>query len=64
MSEGWKLIDVSKVHGHGKVVIPQDARKIMKVEDGNKVAFYQDSEGRIYIEKIPMSTKGPRYDRG
>ena len=63
MSTGWRLIDVSKVHGNGKVVIPRDARITMGVKDGDKVAFYQDSEGRIYIEKIAMSTKGPRFDR-
>ena len=60
-SKGWKLIDVMKVHGKGRIVIPQDARKEMGVKDGDKVAVYRDLQGRFFLSKIEASTKGPRY---
>lgn len=62
--KGWKLIDVVKVHGHGRIVIPQDARKEMGIKDGDKVAVYRDFQGRFVFSKIESSTKGPRYAGG
>lgn len=62
-SKGWTLIDVVKVHGHGRVVIPQDVRNEMKVKDGDKMAFYRDFEGRFFIVKIEEAKIGARYGR-
>ncbi|OYD16952.1 hypothetical protein CH330_01400 [candidate division WOR-3 bacterium JGI_Cruoil_03_51_56] len=64
VSKGWKLIDVVKVHGKGRIVIPQDVRKEMDVKDGDKVAVYRDFTGRFFFSKIESSTKGPRYPGG
>jgi len=63
MSKGFQLIGVAKVHGHGRVVIPQDVRVEMKVEDGEKIAFHRDFQGNIVISKIESSQKGPRFGR-
>lgn len=60
-SKGWTLIDVMKVHGHGRVVIPQEVREKMEIKDGDKVAFYRNFEGEHFIVKVTEAKKGPKY---
>lgn len=61
MPEELHLIDVMKVHGHGKIVIPEEIRKQDNIKDGDKMAFYRDSEGKIFIIKIERSQKSRGY---
>jgi len=47
-----KICDVSKVFQHGKTQIPSDVRKFLELVDGNKLVWYKDNDGKIFVEKV------------
>jgi AbrB family looped-hinge helix DNA binding protein len=46
-----EILGTSKVHNKGKVTIPSTVRDKLKINDGDIVYFYADSNGRIVIAK-------------
>ena len=55
------VIDITKVHSNGRVQIPVEIRKDMELSDGDKVCWFQDSLGYVYIEKLGAEKKIGRY---
>jgi len=55
------VIDITKVHSNGRVQIPVEIRRGMGLSDGNKVCWFQDSKGRVFIEKLGAGAKKGRY---
>lgn len=51
-------IGLANVHGYGKVVIPSDVRKYLNIDDGDKVGFFKEADGRIYIENMNPKKTG------
>ena len=51
------IIATVKVHGKGRVQIPKEVRKILNVEDGDRVYFVQNSSRKIFLEKAPILKK-------
>ena len=51
------LIDSAKVFGKGKIQVPKDVRSLLKVVDEDRIAFYQDIEGKIFVEGAPKPRK-------
>lgn len=54
------IIGISRLFQHGKTQIPRDVRKLLSVEDGDRIYYILDDLGRVYIEKAPP----PREYRG
>jgi len=56
------FIESAKVHGRGRVHIPKEVRKILELEDGDKLIFLKDVNGRVYIKKAEVlkPVKKPR----
>jgi len=42
-------VDVSRVFGRGKTVIPSDVRKLLGLKDGDKIVWKLDN-GKIVVE--------------
>ena len=55
------VIDITKVHSNGRVQIPVEVRKDLELSDGDKVCWLQDSQGRVFIEKLGEKRKRGRY---
>jgi AbrB family looped-hinge helix DNA binding protein len=50
---GWEIIiAISRVHSNGRVQVPKEVRVRLNLEDGDKVAFIEGEDGRIYIDKL------------
>ena len=45
-------INITKVHSNGRVQIPIEIREELELSDGDKIYWFQDSEGRVFIEKL------------
>jgi len=61
MSYEKRFIKSATVHGKGKIQVPSIIRKRLKIEDEDQIMFYQDSEGKFFIEishkpKKPLGT--------
>lgn len=54
-------INITKVHSNGRVQIPIEIRKELELSDGDKVYWFQDSQGRVFIEKLGEKRKKGRY---
>lgn len=54
-------INITKVHSNGRVQIPIEIRKDMGLSDGDKVYWFQDSLGRVFIEKLGAKIVKGRY---
>ena len=54
-------INITKVHSNGRVQIPIEIRKELELSDGDKVYWFQDSQGRVFIEKLGEKRKRGRY---
>jgi len=52
------ILGLTKVHGYGKVQIPADIRKLLNIKDGDKIAFIQGEDKRIYIENADSKKTG------
>jgi AbrB family looped-hinge helix DNA binding protein len=44
------MLDVATVTEKGQITIPIDVRRKLKINKGSKVAFVEDSHGRVFIE--------------
>ena len=44
-----RLLGSSKVSPRYQITIPEDVRKVVKIEVGNTVGFVQDDNGKIYL---------------
>lgn len=55
------VMDITKVHSNGRVQIPIDVRKELGLSDGDKVCWFQDSQGRVFIEKLGAEIIRGRY---
>lgn len=42
-------MEITKMTSKGQITIPIEIRKALKLEEGSKVAFVTDDEGRFYI---------------
>ncbi|MCI9182639.1 MAG: AbrB/MazE/SpoVT family DNA-binding domain-containing protein [Acholeplasmatales bacterium] len=42
-------MEITKMTSKGQITIPIEVRKALKLEEGSKVAFVTDDEGRFYI---------------
>ena len=51
------LIDAAKIFGKGKIHVPKDVRSLLKVVDEDRFVFYQDGEGKIFVEGAPKPRK-------
>ena len=54
-------INITKVHSNGRVQIPIEIRKELELSDGDKVYWFQDSQDRVFIEKLGEKRKTGRY---
>lgn len=45
-----KILDVSKIFGHGKTQVPRDVRELLCTGDGDKLVWYSD-DGKVYVQK-------------
>jgi len=52
-----EILGTAKVHGHGKIQIPKEVRRRLKVKDGDIVYFYVVGE-KIVMEKSEKYTEG------
>ena len=52
--EGEIAVAVAKVSDNGRVILPPDVRKKLKVKDGDRVEFAEEN-GRIYVMNAGMS---------
>jgi AbrB family looped-hinge helix DNA binding protein len=53
MGYAWEtIIAISKMYGNGRVQVPKEVRVRLNLEDGDKVAFIEGEDGRIYIDKL------------
>ncbi len=43
------MMEITKMTSKGQITIPIEIRKALKLEEGSKVAFVTDDEGRFYI---------------
>ncbi len=43
------MMEITKMTSKGQITIPIEVRKALKLEEGSKVAFVTDDEGRFYI---------------
>lgn len=43
------MMEITKMTSKGQITIPIEIRKALKLEEGSKVAFITDDEGRFYI---------------
>jgi len=55
------VIDITKVHSNGRVQIPVEIRKDMELSDGDKVRWFQNSQGHFCIEKLGAEKGRGRY---
>jgi len=47
------FVDAAKVFGYGKIHVPKSVRDLLKVVDEDKIVFYRDHEGKIFVEGAP-----------
>ncbi len=47
-----KLLDISKVSIRYQVVVPKEVRDKLGLKEGDKLAWYIDDNGRIFVQKI------------
>ncbi len=57
MTDNVVFIEAAKVFGKGKIVVPKDVRGLLRVVDGDRIVFYQDSEGKVFVEGAPKPKK-------
>jgi AbrB family looped-hinge helix DNA binding protein len=48
------MIEVSKISAKGQVTIPIELRKLLQLNEGSKVAFITDANGRVYLANSSM----------
>lgn len=51
------FLDAAKVFGKGKIQVPKTVRGILKVMDEDRIVFYQNREGKIFVEGAPKPKK-------
>ncbi|NWG09171.1 MAG: AbrB/MazE/SpoVT family DNA-binding domain-containing protein [Nitrososphaerales archaeon] len=61
MMEG-RLLAVTMVFGHKRTQVPREVAKILDVEDGDKMVWYEH-DGRIYVEKVAQERTGQKVER-
>jgi len=54
-------INITRVHSNGRVQIPVEIREELKLSDGDKDYWFQDSQDRVFIEKLGAERKKGRY---
>jgi AbrB family looped-hinge helix DNA binding protein len=55
-----KMLGVSKIYTNGKITIPQDARKLLEVKDGDSVIFeYRNNS--VVISKNELESEKNRF---
>ncbi len=57
MSDQKNFIASAKLHGKGKIQLPSDIRKHLKIKDEDHIIFYQDREGKVFVEGAPKPRK-------
>lgn len=57
------LIATTRVNGRGKTQIPAELVKKMGLIDGDKLAWYEDADGTVFIRKI-LPKRGYAVQRG
>ena len=45
-----RVIEVSKLFQKGKTQVPDEVRKLLKLEDGDKLVWYETNDGKILVE--------------
>ncbi len=50
-SRGMAVRAVAKVGSKGRLYVPPEVRKALKISEGDYLAFRED-RGRVYIEKV------------
>ena len=48
------MIEITKMSSKGQVTIPLEFRKYLKLDEGSKVAFVLDNDGRVVIANSSM----------
>lgn len=51
------IIDTAKLFGHGKITLPSEVRKLLQLQDGDKVLFTRNEREDIIISKRHMPEK-------
>ena len=46
-----RTLGLTKVYNHGKTQIPRDVRRILRIEDGDRVLWVLE-DGKIVVKKI------------
>lgn len=46
---------VRRIDDLGRVVIPKEIRRTMRIREGDPLEIYTDSEGRLSLKSIPLS---------
>ena len=46
------LIEVTLLYGKGRTQVPSEVRQYLNLKDGDKLAWYINSDGTIYIRKV------------
>ena len=54
-----KILGTSTLYGHGKTNVPATIRKKLRVKDKDRLVYYEDSSGRIYINNDKIEEKTP-----
>lgn len=49
-----KIIKVVKMYGKGRIQVPSEVRKMLGLNDGDRVCFMEDEEGEIVLVKAPL----------
>jgi len=44
-----RVIEVSKLFQKGKTQVPDEVRKLLKLEDGDKLVWYETNDGKIIV---------------
>jgi len=59
MSEN--VLAIAKVWGKGRIHIPGEVRKMLGIEDGDRIYFVENMMGDLIFRKAPSLVKG-RYE--
>jgi len=57
MSYEKSFVASAKLHGKGKIQLPSDIRKHFKIKDEDYIIFFQDREGKVFVEGAPKPKK-------
>jgi bifunctional DNA-binding transcriptional regulator/antitoxin component of YhaV-PrlF toxin-antitoxin module len=46
-----KVFAVSKVFQHGKTQVPKEVREVLKLEDGDRILWFNE-DGKIFVQRL------------